>query len=185
MDEVAAVFYSYKDDPHLDDDESFSRVAGVILVENSRFNTHRFRSMPLEIVSSELDLLNHLIDVVVDINPDILVGWEVQAASWGYLSARADTYGTEHLEVKLSPQLLLTTYNAGLDLGDQISRASGRHIGGGSDQWGMRTTSTFKVVGRHVLNLWRIMRAEQNFTSHAFEHVVFQILHRRSVRMRH
>lgn len=69
----------------------------------------------------------------------------------------------------------------GLDLGEQISRAPGRHIGGSSDWWGMRTTSTFKVTGRHVLNLWRVMRVEQSFTSHAFEHVVFQILRRRSV----
>lgn len=67
----------------------------------------------------------------------------------------------------------------GLDIGDQISRAPGRHIGVGSDQWGMRTMSTFKVAGRHVLNLWRIMRAEQNFTSYTFENVVFHILRRR------
>lgn len=77
---------------------------------------------------------------------------------------------------------ILSLEVAGLDLGEQISRAPGRHIGGSSDRWGMRTTSTFKVTGRHVLNLWRVMRAEQSFTSHAFEHVVFQILRRRSVR---
>ena len=52
-------------------------------------------------------------------------------------------------------------------------------MGGGFDRWDIRTTSTFKVVGRHVLNLWRIMRAEQNLTSYTFENVTFQVLRRR------
>ena len=54
-------------------------------------------------------------------------------------------------------------------------------MGGGSDRWDIRTTSTFKVVGRHVLNLWRIMRAEQSLTSYTFENVTFQVLRRRLV----
>ncbi len=45
----------------------------------------------------------------------------------------------------------------------------------------MKTSSTFKVIGRHVLNLWRIMRSEQTFNIYTFEHVVFQLLHRRYV----
>lgn len=45
----------------------------------------------------------------------------------------------------------------------------------------MKTLSTFKVIGRHVLNLWRIMRSEHTFTIYTFEHVVFQLLHRRYV----
>ena len=38
-------------------------------------------------------MINRLIDVVNELDPDIVTGWEVQAASWGYLSARASTYG--------------------------------------------------------------------------------------------
>ncbi|KZT65126.1 hypothetical protein DAEQUDRAFT_677323 [Daedalea quercina L-15889] len=163
-DEVMAVFYSYQDSAEFppEDNESFTCQNGMIVVENDQVNARRLRDMQFEAVSSELDLLNRLIDVVVDINPDIVSGWEVQAASWGYLSVRANTYG--------------------YDLGEQISRAPGRHMGGGSDQWGMRTTSTFKVVGRHVLNLWRIMRAEQSLTSYTFENVAFHVLRRRTPR---
>lgn len=67
----------------------------------------------------------------------------------------------------------------GLDLGELISRAPGRAPGGNVDQWGLRKTSTFKVVGRHVLNLWRIMRSEQTLTMYSFENVVFNVLRRR------
>ncbi len=60
-----------------------------------------------------------------------------------------------------------------------ISRAPGRRASGGVDQWGVRTTSTFKLVGRHVLNFWRIMRSELSLTSYSFENVVFNVLRRR------
>lgn len=66
----------------------------------------------------------------------------------------------------------------GLDVGEQISRAPGR-TAGGYDGWAMKTSSTFKVIGRHVLNLWRIMRSEHTFSVYTFEHVVFQLLRRR------
>ena len=50
--------------------------------------------MKLEILTDELDLLNRLIDITIEIDPDILTGWEVQAGSWGYLQARGQTYGS-------------------------------------------------------------------------------------------
>lgn len=49
--------------------------------------------MKLEILMNELDLLNRLMDLTVEIDPDILTGWEVQAGSWGYIEARGQTYG--------------------------------------------------------------------------------------------
>ncbi|GBE80756.1 DNA polymerase zeta catalytic subunit [Sparassis crispa] len=163
VDEVVAVFYSYQDaDTDTNGNEAFSCQRGIIAVEHNQLNPRRLREFPLEIASNELDLLNRFVDIVGEIDPDIVVGWEVQAASWGYLSARGQSYG--------------------LDIGEQISRAPGRPIGGGSNQWGMRTASTFKVIGRHVLNLWRIIRAEQSFTSYTFENVVFNLLRRRTPR---
>lgn len=50
--------------------------------------------MKLEILMNELDLLNRLIDLTTEIDPDILTGWEVQASSWGYLEARGRTHGS-------------------------------------------------------------------------------------------
>ena len=78
---------------------------------------------------------------------------------------------------------MLFIYRLGLDLGEQISRAPGRNTGGSYDQWGMKTTSSFKVTGRHVLNLWRIMRSELDLTSYTLENVAFHLLHQRCVRI--
>jgi DNA polymerase zeta len=47
----------------------------------------------VEVVDTELELLNKIVDVVVDLDPDIITGWEVQAASWGYLNFRGQQYG--------------------------------------------------------------------------------------------
>jgi DNA polymerase elongation subunit (family B) len=38
---------------------------------------------------SELDLINQLTDLVREFDPDILTGYEVQSASWGYVIERA------------------------------------------------------------------------------------------------
>lgn len=38
---------------------------------------------------SELDLINRLTDLVREFDPDILTGYEVQSASWGYVIERA------------------------------------------------------------------------------------------------
>ena len=62
-------------------------------MQSEQFSQRRLRNLKAEFVNSELDLLNRVIDVIVDFDPDIISGWEVQAASWGYLSARGRSYG--------------------------------------------------------------------------------------------
>ena len=65
----------------------------IIAVHSEQFSQRRLRSVKAEFVDGELDLLNRVIDVIVDFDPDIISGWEVQAASWGYLGARGRSYG--------------------------------------------------------------------------------------------
>lgn len=55
-------------------------------------STSRFQ-LPAEVAvdekSSELEAINRLIDIVRNFDPDILAGYEVQSASWGYMIERA------------------------------------------------------------------------------------------------
>jgi DNA polymerase zeta len=48
-------------------------------------------------VEGELELINRIVDVVLDFDPDVVVGWEIQHASWGYLNARSQSYGSLHV----------------------------------------------------------------------------------------
>ncbi|KIO08270.1 hypothetical protein M404DRAFT_22870 [Pisolithus tinctorius Marx 270] len=155
VDGIAALFYAFGSD----DPSSGLLRQGIFVLESDQTNVQRLGAFSIESFASELDLINRLIDVVIDLDPDILLGWEVQAASWGYLNARGNHYG--------------------FDLAELISRAPSRESGNDNQRWDQRSTTTFKVVGRHVLNVWRIMRSERNLNVYTFENVAFHVLRRR------
>lgn len=89
QDEIIALFYA------LGDDSMHSGLfeQGILVVQSPQLDPRRIRGYSVEVLSNELELINRVIDIVVDMDPDILVGWEVQAASWGYLSSRGSQYG--------------------------------------------------------------------------------------------
>ncbi|SJL04429.1 related to DNA polymerase zeta, catalytic subunit [Armillaria ostoyae] len=153
-DALAAVFFSFQDM------EEKAYQSGIFAIESPQFSPLQIRDFTIEKVDSELDLINAVIDTVLDLDPDIVVGWEVQLSSWGYFSARAATYG--------------------LEVSELISRATLSSRKSGSLQWETRKTSTFKAAGRHVLNVWRVMRSEQNLNTYTFENVVFNVLRQRT-----
>jgi len=150
---------------------------GVIIVGNALVDKRALRDIPSQIVDTELDLLNTLVDLVLDLDPDVISGWEVQSSSWGYLGARGQQYGLRPRPLR--PTAMLTKKIAGFDIGELISRASGRAPSNSNDQWSIRHTSTFRVVGRHVLNLWRLMRTELELSMYTLENTVFHLLRRR------
>ena len=90
LDEIAAIFYAFQISNNSDNVPR----AGVIVVDNDFLDPKRLRDTGSEAVESELELINHIVDVVVDLDPDVVVGWEIQNASWGYLNARSLSYGS-------------------------------------------------------------------------------------------
>lgn len=113
--------------------------------------------------SSELDLLNRMVDIVRQYDPDILTGYEVHGGSWGYMIERA-RYKYE--------------YNLCDEFSRMLSQSHGR-FGKENDRWGFNHTSTIRVTGRHMINIWRAMRGELNLLQYTMENVVFHLLHRR------
>ena len=89
QDEIIALFYALGNDNL----QSKSLEQGILVVQNPQLDPRRFRGYSVEALSDELELINRVIDIIVDLDPDILVGWEVQAASWGYLNSRGVQYG--------------------------------------------------------------------------------------------
>ncbi|TFL06544.1 hypothetical protein BDV98DRAFT_610115 [Pterulicium gracile] len=155
-DEIAAVFISY-DDGQVQDNETWdvqftAPTASACAVQLGHPRT--------ETASSELDMLNQIVDLVLHFDPDVIIGWEVEGGSWGYLHGRGLHYGMDIAEL--------------IGRGPMLKPRSGHF-----DQWSYRKTSTFKVVGRHVLNLWRVMRTELTLSIYSFENVVFNALGRR------
>jgi DNA polymerase zeta len=92
VDEIIVVFYSYQESSDYDGSGDSCK-SGLVAVHNDRTDPKRLRDHPIEAVDTELELLNRITDIIVEFDPDILAGWEIQTASWGYCDARGKTYG--------------------------------------------------------------------------------------------
>ncbi|XP_077973529.1 uncharacterized protein LOC120341041 [Styela clava] len=114
-------------------------------------------------VRTEAELFLLFAQLIHEWDPDILVGYEVQMLSWGFLFQRA-----AHLRC---------------DLCRAISRVPAdeqrnRHAASG-DAFGADNASELHVVGRLVLNLWRLMKTELALYGYTFENVAYHLLHER------
>ncbi|KAJ5520105.1 C4-type zinc-finger of DNA polymerase delta [Penicillium fimorum] len=112
---------------------------------------------------TELDLINRLIDLVRYYDPDIITGYEVHNASWGYMVERA----RKKYDFDICEELSRTK-----------SQSNGR-FGKEADQWGFNHSSSVRITGRHMFNIWRAMKGELNLLQYTMENVVFHVLHRR------
>ena len=77
-------------------------------------------------------------------DPDILVGYEIQMLSWGYILQRASAL----------------SYNLTQDISRVPSFKQSSHHTAERDEWGADHHSEIHIAGRIVLNLWRILRHE-------------------------
>ncbi|ORX46984.1 DNA/RNA polymerase [Hesseltinella vesiculosa] len=132
---------------------------GVIALKTFDISKIGVTDLDIQYKSSEKDLLLAVIDKVRLFDPDILVGYELHNASWGYLIERGLTYG-----------IVLT---------DELARVHCDTQAILHDRWGYRKASVFRVIGRHMLNVWRLMRSEFDLTSYRFENIAFHLLHQR------
>ncbi|KAI4189626.1 MAG: hypothetical protein L6R41_001355 [Letrouitia leprolyta] len=120
-------------------------------------------NVEVEEEDSELELINRMVDIVREHDPDILTGYEVHGGSWGYIIERARCQ---------------YDYNLCDEFSRMKSQSHGR-FGKENDRWGFNHTSTIRITGRHMINIWRAMRGELNLLQYTLENVVFHLLHRR------
>ncbi|KAF7128823.1 hypothetical protein CNMCM5793_003732 [Aspergillus hiratsukae] len=167
-DEISCIFWCIQsDDEDIDVNGTLPGVhVGMIAQGSGDGPTSKLSKalrIELEREPTELDLINRLVDIVRFHDPDIITGYEVHNGSWGYLIERARK-----------------KYD--FDICDELSRvrsqAHGR-FGKDADRWGFNHTSSIRVTGRHMINIWRAMRNELNLLQYTMENVVFHLLHRR------
>ncbi|OAQ98581.1 hypothetical protein LLEC1_01554 [Akanthomyces lecanii] len=167
-DEVQCIFWCCKGDEvtYASQSDGDGTISGLLVLgSGSDATKHMRKACKAEVIEeqSELDLLVRLVDVVKELDPDVLTGYEVHGGSWGFLMERAR---------------LKYDYN----LCDELSRVNAQshgRFGKQSDRWGFNTTSTIRVTGRHMINIWRAMRGELNLLQYTMENVAWHLLHRR------
>jgi DNA polymerase zeta len=167
-DEVQAIFWCVRSDGSSSEngDESKRLHTGIIVQSEDGSLAQRMRRQSRAIVleeTSELDVMTRMIEIVRTYDPDILTGYEVHGSSWGYLIERAR---------------FKYDYNLCDEFSRMKSESHGR-FGKENDRWGFNTTSTIRVTGRHMINIWRAMRAELNLLQYSMENVVWHLLHKR------
>ena len=166
QDEIGCVFWCLQSD---EEDLEVNGInegthVGILALSDTGGLAHsisQHTSVEVEAETSELDLINRIVDIVRDYDPDILAGYEVHGGSWGYLIERA--------RCKYD-------YNLCDEFSRMKSQSHGR-FGKEDDRWGFNHTSTIRVTGRHMINIWRAMRGELNLLQYTMENVVFQLCH--------
>ncbi|XP_071818490.1 uncharacterized protein [Apostichopus japonicus] len=149
---------------------------GVITVDNPNKNqlqtqtssrpalsTYGLPDIEVINVTDEARMIEELLKLVKKHDPDILVGFEIQQLSWGYLFDRATA-----LEIKLCAKISRLPDN---------ERES--HFSSEKDAYGANHTSEVNIAGRIVLNIWRLLRHEIALNVYTFENVAYHVLHQR------
>ncbi|KAK4424650.1 DNA polymerase zeta catalytic subunit [Sesamum alatum] len=142
------------------------------------------------VFTEELLLFNHFTKVVHASDPDVLMGWDIQSGSLGFLAERA-----AHIGVGLLNNISRTPSQINVASGD--SRASPKemvkeifsesvtadavHLENTiiEDEWGRTHASGVHVGGRIVLNIWRLMRNEVKLNMYTVEAVAETVLRRK------
>ena len=167
-DEIGCVFWCVQSDDEDLKVNGFNEGThvGILVLSEVGQLSHRIAqqtAVEVEEENNELDLINRMVDIVRYYDPDILTGYEVHGGSWGYMIERA--------RCKYD-------YNLCDEFSRMKSQSHGR-FGKEDDRWGFNHTSTIRVTGRHMINIWRAMRGELNLLQYTMENVVFHLLHRR------
>lgn len=181
FDAITAIFYCIYNDIGIRDEEE---IVGMIVVDpvshhqaSGQNSSEILRNYLLlcpgvkngfiYCVESEIALFEKLVTVIKEWDPDILIGYEIQMASWGYLIERAEMLNinlrlllsrlTDKKETKMHPVAQDPT------VADQTA-----------------DLSRLNIIGRVVLCVWRLMRKEITLNVYSFENVYYHVLHKRT-----
>ncbi|XP_004673831.1 PREDICTED: DNA polymerase zeta catalytic subunit isoform X2 [Condylura cristata] len=175
FDPICALFYCISSDSPLPDTDK-TELTGVIVIDKDKTVSGQdiryqapllirsgITGLDVTYAADEKALFQEITHIIKRYDPDILLGYEIQMHSWGYLLQRAAALS--------------------VDLCQMISRVPDdkmeNRFAAERDEYGSDTMSEINIVGRITLNLWRIMRNEVALTNYTFENVSFHVLHQR------
>lgn len=161
-DKVAAVFWKiHTNSISLDLDIVDQGI--LILSDDENEDIKVFSSLTdvaIEVFDNEMDLFKELVSLVKLFDPDILAGYELHGLSWGYIIDRCRVY-----------------YE--YDISKDLARVSSFANNKAKDFYGFTHAAAMVITGRHMVNIWRLIRDEIALTSYTLENVVFNVLKQR------
>eukprot|EP00833_Pecoramyces_ruminatium_P017909 jgi/Orpsp1_1/1191941/evm.model.d7180000089526.1 len=166
FDAIISIFYCF-----FFDDESLNYSAngvkdgyhiGIILNENNKLLPNiNINGIEIKKVNNEAMLIEEFVNIVINFDPDILSGYEIQNSSWGYFFQRAYSVYKKNL----------TKYLSRIESDNKESSFDQE-----KDEWGYKKSSSIHIPGRIVLNIWRLMKAEYDLISYSIENIISILL---------
>lgn len=118
---------------------------------------------------TEVQLLDGLAAHICNVDPDVLVGFETQASSIGYIIERAQTIG--HSFPQLSSRWL-SKATGGFGEGQKFGTTFNAEA---AATYFHRKGADVKITGRHIISLWRIVRTEVKLSAYTREIVAAEL----------
>ncbi|CAF2062420.1 unnamed protein product [Brassica oleracea var. botrytis] len=171
-------------------DDSFAAEVFVLLFSPdiiSQRNVDGLSGCKLSVFLEEKQLFSYFIETVCKWDPDILVGWDIQGGSLGFLAERAAQLGIRFLN-NISRTPTPTTRNDSDNTRNLGNSLQPDPLVAGPDQveevviedeWGRTHASGVHVGGRIVLNAWRLIRGEVKLNMYTIEAVSEAVLRRK------
>ncbi|XP_015117259.1 uncharacterized protein LOC107041289 [Diachasma alloeum] len=162
-DPVSAIFYAIQCDvPPESPMKSLAHGVIAVAPEGSTKMGYTYGTeVPLDItlVPDESSLFEAFVKLVIERDPEVFIGWELEALSWGYIFQRATTFG--------------------VNLNKRISRIPGIQCKWETTTPDLDALGEIKLPGRVVLDIWRIMRHEMALLNYSFENVMYHVMNER------
>ncbi|EJD74935.1 DNA polymerase [Loa loa] len=157
-DQILGIFYTISMNVCVQDE--INDVDGILLnMDNGLIGQNDLYTF----VSSEVDLFDAFVNVVRRYDPDIVIGYNTQRYSWGYLTERSLIIGRNLLsEISRVPVEISDYYRPGLQK---------------KSRWVKELDPTPR--GRILINVWRILRHEIALRNYTLSNVVNNVLKRR------
>lgn len=164
IDPIAAIFYLIHDDSASSEKDKL----GVFLVDDNSSRNLLSRtgmaSFPCYCFKNEAEMLTNFALFIEEKDPDMILGYEVQMLSWGYLIERAGS-----LDINMITRLSRVR--------EKEKGAPPPEISEKENWFGLLISMT--IPGRIILNVWRVMRSEVTLQRYTFENVSYHVLHQR------
>lgn len=162
VDPVNLIFYCFVDSNEMFKNNKFK--TGILIYDKSEQRDEKYKfqniledSEMIEVYNSEILMFQRLINLINYFDPDILSGYEIHTQSWGYLIDRARLAHNADLLMELNRCAFYANVKHG-------------------DRWGYTHTSAYNISGRHMLNIWRVLRSELSLMSYTLENVCYNVL---------
>ncbi|KAL0491986.1 DNA polymerase zeta catalytic subunit [Acrasis kona] len=157
-DSILSIYFSI-----MNDSKQFQiqPTCGILKIKSKSSHSPSIHSIHQEcdFYESELKMIQAFAKLIRHLDPDVLLGYEIQTASWGYLMERCAVIGFNMID---SLSRFVTQPNS-----FRLKPV---------DEWGRTHQSGIFVRGRNVLNVWRLMRHEIKSNSYQFQNVLYKIL---------